>query len=188
MVFFVRNTIGRGAIVGLVMCVMASATAKAEDERVAEFWEFGLSLTERLIDLAPLAIGDQQWACLAEALHFEARNQTVAGKIAVAEVILNRVESGRYPDTVCGVIRQGEKRLHRCQFSYRCDGLPEVISELPAERGAHERAGKIAQLMLGGGSRRLTGGALYYHASYVQPFWADKKEKTAVVGAHVFYR
>lgn len=132
----------------------------------------------------PPARGDQEWSCLAEAVYFEARGETVKGQVAVAEVILNRVDSGRFPNSVCDVVNQGTGRKNACQFSYTCDGQPEVISEARA----YQRAGKIAKLMMEGAPRALTGGATHFHTSKVQPHWSFKFAQTAFIGSHLFYR
>lgn len=131
----------------------------------------------------PSASGGAQWQCLAEALYFEARGESVKGQIAVAEVILNRVTSSRFPDSVCGVIRQGTGRKYACQFTYTCDGHPERVSE-PA---AFDRVGKIARMMLDGAPRTLAGGATYYHTTAVSPRWSRKFRRTARHGVHLFY-
>lgn len=128
--------------------------------------------------------GDGEWHCLAEAIYFEARGEDLDGQIAVAEVILNRVESPAYPDSVCAVVRQGEGGGPGCQFSYRCDGR----SEATPDRAAWTLAGRIARAMLDGAPRELTDGATHYHAHYVSPRWARRFDRTAVIGAHRFYR
>ena len=125
-----------------------------------------------------------EWQCLTEALYFEARGETIKGQFAVAEVIMNRVDSPRYPNSVCGVINQGTGRKFACQFTYTCDGRAEVISE-PA---AFARLGKVAQAMIGGVDRGLTGGATHYHTSSVVPSWAKRLTRTAKIGVHRFYR
>lgn len=133
----------------------------------------------------PKPSGNEAWRCLAEALYFEARGETTKGVFAVAEVILNRVDSARYPDTVCDVIYQGTGVLHRCQFSYACDGRKEVIGE----PRAYERVGKIASLMLKDDApRSLTGGATHYHTKSVNPRWAKVYPRTVTIGYHHFYR
>ncbi|MEM7178092.1 MAG: cell wall hydrolase [Pseudomonadota bacterium] len=141
------------------------------------------------IDLAAIdhvEVGERsaEWACLTEALYFEARGETLMGQIAVAEVILNRVDSSKYPSTVCGVVHQGEKSGRGCQFSYRCDGLSDKMHE----KGARERVGKVAWVMLQGKPRILTGEATHYHTSAVRPKWSKKLMKTARIGDHLFYR
>ncbi|MEP5759972.1 MAG: cell wall hydrolase [Litoreibacter sp.] len=135
------------------------------------------------IDQLPRATGGEAWSCLSEALYFEARGETVKGQLAVAEVILNRVSSSEFPNTVCGVIRQGTGRKYACQFTYTCDGRPENISEPKA----FDRVGKIARIMLDGAPRTLTHGATYYHTTAVRPRWARKFRQTARMGVHLFY-
>ncbi|MEM6944860.1 MAG: cell wall hydrolase [Pseudomonadota bacterium] len=136
--------------------------------------------------LGRVSVGERsaEWACLAEGLYFEARGESLMGQIAVAEVILNRVDSRRYPDSVCAVLDQGAHRLNACQFSYNCDGQKELI----AEKDAFEQVGKVAWLMLEGRPRNLTGKATHYHATHVNPRWASKLVRTARIGDHVFYR
>jgi hypothetical protein len=140
-----------------------------------------LSKIERLADRQ----GDRQWRCLAEAIYFEARGESLAGQMAVGEVVLNRVDSARFPSSVCEVVSQGAGGdLHRCQFSYECDGVPEVITE----RDSFGVAGKIAWLLLEGRPRVLTDGATFYHATYVSPRWARRFVRSARIGEHIFYR
>ena len=140
--------------------------------------------TESWLAAQPAASGGKEWKCLAEALYFEARGENVRGLFAVAEVIMNRVDSPRFPDTVCGVIRQGTGQRFRCQFTYTCDGRAERITE-PA---AWKRVGKVARAMLDGAPRPLTRGATYYHATWVSPDWSRRFERTAAIGVHYFYR
>ncbi|MEO0912992.1 MAG: cell wall hydrolase [Pseudomonadota bacterium] len=136
------------------------------------------------LDALPTYQGGPEWACLTEALYFEARGETLKGQLAVAEVILNRVDSRRYPNSVCGVIEQGSHRRNACQFSFKCDGAPEKFHE----RTAYERVGKIARMMLEGRERLLTDGATHYHTIHVRPSWARRLTKTADIGVHIFYR
>ena len=136
------------------------------------------------LDAMPTARGNRQWGCLTEALYFEARGEITAGQFAVAEVILNRVDSAAYPDTICGVVNDGSEQRNACQFSYKCDGIPDVVREPAIER----RLGKIARIMMDGGPRNLTGGATNYHAISVSPSWARVYPQTAQIGDHLFYR
>ncbi len=132
----------------------------------------------------PAAEGGAQWECLAEALYFEARGETVRGMFAVGEVILNRVDSTAYPDTLCDVVNQGTGRKYACQFTYTCDGHAEVIGE----PRSWERVGKVAQILMEGAPRALTGGATHYHTKAVNPSWAQRYPRTAAIGSHYFYR
>ena len=126
----------------------------------------------------PSAQRTADWQCLAQALYFEARGESIRGQFAVAEVILNRADSPAYPGSVCGVVNQGG------QFSYTFDGKPETIRE----KGAYARAGKIASVMLSGAPRQLTDGATHFHTNAVRPGWAHRFPRTVAIGAHYFYR
>lgn len=127
--------------------------------------------------------GGAQWRCLAEALYFEARGESVRGIFAVGEVILNRVDSSRFPSSLCTVINQGTGRQFACQFTYTCDGRAETISE-PA---AFRKVGKIARALMDGTPRDLTNGATFYHTTAVSPSWARRFTRTAHIGVHYFY-
>ena len=143
-----------------------------------------ITYSNQWLDSLPAAEGGDDLACLAEALYFEARGERVRGQFAVAEVILNRVDSALYPDTVCGVVHQGTGKRYRCQFTYTCDGQKEIIRE----QRAYSRVAKIARLMLDGAGRDLTAGATHYHTNAVSPRWARSFARTATIGAHHFYR
>lgn len=132
----------------------------------------------------PTASGGAQWRCLTEALYFEARGETAQGLFAVAEVIMNRVDNPGYPSTLCGVIHQGTGRQYACQFTYTCDGKPEVISE----PNSWTRVGKVARILIDGADRNLTKGATHYHTTAVNPRWARVFPRTARYGVHLFYR
>ena len=140
-------------------------------------------LDEAWLAAQPAAKGDATWRCLTEALYFEARGEDAKGQFAVAEVILNRVDSGRFPDDVCAVINQGTGRKWECQFTYTCDGLPERVGD----RRTWALMGKIARLALDGAPRDLTHGALFYHTRAVSPSWSRVFFRTTSIGAHHFY-
>ena len=142
------------------------------------------TLTAATLQQMPVASGGDQWSCLAEALYFEARGESLQGIVGVAEVILNRVDDRRYPGSVCGVVNQGTGERYRCQFTYTCDGRPETISE----QRAYEKVGKIARFMMDGAPRTLTDGATHYHTKSVNPRWARVFPRTTTIGYHHFYR
>lgn len=141
----------------------------------------------------------KQFECLARAVYFEARSESEAGQLAVARVVLNRVASGRYPDTICGVVYQGKQRRNQCQFSFACDGKPDTITEPTAWREAMTQAtwALACDTTCQEASDRTKGitgtpvdealVATHYHADYVQPEWADKLERMAQIGTHIFY-
>ncbi|MGR3511739.1 MAG: cell wall hydrolase [Paracoccaceae bacterium] len=140
--------------------------------------------SRKALDALKPVKGGTQWACLTEALYFEARGESVKGMFGVAEVILNRVDDPRYPSSVCKVINQGTGERYRCQFTYTCDGRPENMTDTRA----YERVGKVAHLMLEGMERRLTKGATHYHTKSVNPRWAKVFPRTTTIGYHHFYR
>jgi spore germination cell wall hydrolase CwlJ-like protein len=138
-------------------------------------------LTEAWLMAQAAPEGDAEWQCLTEALYFEARGESLEGQIAVAEVILNRVDSKLYPRSVCGVVKQ--RGGGGCQFSYVCDGRTRM-----REKGAADLAGRIARAMLDHAPRLLTDGATHFHTRGVRPGWSRKFSHTASIGAHLFYR
>lgn len=143
-----------------------------------------LEFSKAWIDAQPEARGGDELECLAEALYFEARGESVKGQFAVAQVILNRVKSERFPGSACGVINQGTGKKYQCQFTYTCDGHKEVINEPQA----YERVSKVARAALDGAAPDLTKGATHYHTKAVNPRWAKVYTKTANIGTHIFYR
>jgi len=129
-------------------------------------------------------------SCLAEAVYFEARSEPFIAQLAVANVVLARVESDRYPDSICDVVHQSKKWKgkpirNKCQFSYWCDGKPETIANVDA----YQESVSAAELALQGAILSQTGGATHYHAAYVTPYWSMDEEFMVLgqVGSHIFY-
>ncbi|MEP2891463.1 cell wall hydrolase [Tateyamaria sp.] len=143
-----------------------------------------VAYTRSWLEAQPNPTGNANWQCLSEALYFEARGETLKGQFAVAEVIMNRVASTRFPDSLCGVINQGTGRKYQCQFTYTCDGNPERINE----PGSFVRAGKVARAVMDGRAPKLTNGATHYHTTAVRPNWASVYTRTTSIGVHRFYR
>ncbi len=123
--------------------------------------------------------------CLAEAIYFESRGEVKRGQIAVAQVVMNRVFSGYYPTNVCGVVYQNKHRKLACQFTFACDGIPDVITEPDMWAQANE----IARDMLDG---KLwlseIGHSTHYHAYWVHPSWVNEMKRLYKIGVHSFYR
>ncbi|MFT3974747.1 MAG: cell wall hydrolase [Amaricoccus sp.] len=142
------------------------------------------SLSLAAIDALPPASGDEQWQCLAQAIYFESRGEPLAGQVAVAEVVLNRTSSRSFPGTICGVVHQGVGSGRGCQFSYACDGLPDVMKSALAR----ERSEKLARLMIDGQPRTISGGATYFHVRSIRPDWSRRFTRTVTIGQHMFYR
>jgi spore germination cell wall hydrolase CwlJ-like protein len=123
--------------------------------------------------------------CLAHAIYFEARDEPIRGQIAVAQVVINRVFSGFYPNDLCDVVYQNASRHLNCQFTFACDGKHKVINE----RGAWARAQQIAaQVLAGDLYEAAIGSSTHYHALYVRPDWVQEMKKLARYGTHNFYR
>ena len=142
--------------------------------------------------------------CLTKNIYFESRTQSIAGQLAVALVVMNRVRDSRFPSTICAVIYEGphyeswktksipglSKKLRtyyphrdRCQFSWYCDGKSDKLKE----QSAIEKAERIAWLVMNGHIFDFTNGSLYYHADYVNPKWANDKIKIVQIDNHIFY-
>ena len=140
---------------------------------------------------------DWQTGCLAVAIYYEARAESELGQIAVAQVIMNRVRSRAYPDTICGVVYQNAHMRNRCQFSFTCDGKPDdprhvrawTTSKVLAQRincgsDCNYRPKQIRPLKrLHKAIQRST----HYHATYVRPKWRRKLERAGKIGQHIFY-
>ena len=135
--------------------------------------------------------------CLALNIYYESRGSNLADQAAVADVVLNRVEDTRYPNTICEVVYQGKQRpswkdpnkmvmvRNMCQFSWYCDGKKDE----PAEGDAWANAQQVAYLMLYLNQYRgIAEGATHYHAHYVDPNWAKDFQLVGSIGSHIFYR
>ena len=135
--------------------------------------------------LPPAVFSAKEQKCLANAVYFEARGETLRGQAAVAQVVLNRVRNPAYPETICGVVYQNQNLKNRCQFSFACDGKKDVI--------ASPKTYKVAQDI----AMAVTAGKIFlpevassthYYAQYVKPRWARSMEKMKKIGLHIFYR
>lgn len=123
--------------------------------------------------------------CLTRAIYFEAVTQPSLGMYAVAEVILNRVRSDKFPDSICDVVKQRTTHIYKlCQFSFYCDGKPEIVRS----QIMYQKCKEIGLLAILNQDKQVTLGATHYHATYVAPWWAKKLKKTIEIGDHIFYR
>ena len=131
----------------------------------------------------------QEQLCLTQAIYHEARGESEAGQWAVANVIINRAMSKKFPDTLCGVVFQNaEKGRYKCQFTFACDGR----SDFGTETRAWNHAVKMAQTAyreFQNGDRPgvVPNSALYYHTTSVAPSWSAKFDRVATIGSHIFY-
>ena len=129
--------------------------------------------------------------CLALNIYYEARGSNLADQAAVADVVMNRVQDTRYPNTICEVVKQGKKnadgsmRRNMCQFSWYCDGK----HDRPQDQDRWVEAQGIAWNMVEENKfRGITEGSTHYHATYVEPRWAKTLQLVGRIGAHIFYR
>jgi N-acetylmuramoyl-L-alanine amidase len=138
----------------------------------------------------------EMW-CLAQNIYYEARSSNRADRMAVADVVMNRVKNTYYPNTICEVVKQGKQKpswkdetvmvmvRNACQFSWYCDGKADD----PQDMDAWVEAQQIAYNMLvHSDARGITEGATHYHAKYVSPEWARDFALVGRIGEHIFYR
>lgn len=138
----------------------------------------------QLDEAAKVRAGAAEHKCLAQAIYYEARSEPRVGQMAVADVVLNRVKSVTYPNSICGVVFQGAERKTGCQFSFTCDG--SMKRRLNAR--LWNQSQMVAAAALSGMRLAVTRQATHYHANYVNPYWAQTLTPTAVIGKHKFYR
>lgn len=136
---------------------------------------------------ANTTVDENEIKCLANNIYYESGNQSKEGKIAVGMVTINRAEDSRFPKSICGVINQRSGRT--CQFSWKCHRVPAIDRSSVAWRESHN----IALLLLTvpdiyQSLKKKYGNALYFHAVYVRPGWANRKSVVSRVGGHIFYR
>lgn len=132
-------------------------------------------------------LDEQQWACMTEALYFEARSESDQGQLAIGHVIMNRVADKRFPSTPCGVVHQGKYRngkivRNQCQFSYWCDGKNETFSNTVA----YERARELAASVLLEVDNNPIGTSLFFHRSAHYRAKRIARADTVFIGHHVF--
>ena len=127
--------------------------------------------------------------CLAQAIYHEARGESETGQLAVANVIVNRARSGKFPSTLCGVIYQNaDKGRYRCQFTFACDGRADTARERRAWARSAALAQEVyAEFALGDSVGAVPGSTLYYHTTAVRPSWANTYSAVATIGSHIFY-
>ena len=142
------------------------------------------TMKDRLVSFNESEGLSAQHKCLSQAVYYEAGYEKTAGKLAVAEVIMNRVADHRYPNSVCEVVFQGATRTTGCQFTFTCDG---ALRRKPGAEG-WKKAEAIATHILLGLHEPRTQEATHYHANYVDPIWNAGLMRTTKIGAHIFYR
>ena len=191
-------------LTGLVFLVSAVTLQAFIPQSVATLDPVPVSVASEPVVLPPKPIDINQMHCLATNIYHEARGESMWGQVAVGLVVMNRVESKRYPNNVCDVIHEGPIReswktrltedpddavfypvKNKCQFSWYCDGKADTIYKDLAWRKAQEIAYRIVVLNQFEG---LAEGATHYHATYVTPYWQSKLYLVGRVDTHLFYR
>lgn len=158
-----------GTLIALFALSVASGPGSAEPENVPSAGEE----PSRAIE------------CLTLAIAYEAGYESLEGRQAVAQVVLNRLRNRAFPKTVCDVVFAGSLRRTGCQFTFTCDGslyrrrLPQAVLEA---------ARIVAEDVLAGRVPDRVASATHYHADYVSPYWAPTLHRTVKIGAHIFYR
>jgi spore germination cell wall hydrolase CwlJ-like protein len=146
---------------------------------------------QRTIHNTPYSL-ENDYHCLASNIYWESRNQSLGGKLAVGQVVLNRVDNKRFPDTICSVVKQtkfypsGKIDLHDCQFSWYCDGKSDV--PLENELDIYEESFILAIKLLENRPIDFTEGSTHYHNDKVYPYWAKSLERITRIDNHIFYR
>lgn len=135
------------------------------------------------VDPAGKAPLDDAITCLSRSIYWEAKGISSADMEAVASVVMNRLGHAGFPDTVCGVVKQGVE-TRACQFSWWCDGRSDQVQE----EGEYTEAKEIARKALNQQLKDRTYGALYFHDRNVKPAWAKQYIKTAETGKFMFYK
>ena len=127
--------------------------------------------------------------CLTTAIYFEARSESELGQLAVATVILNRVHASKSSSSICGVVYRGASHLNACQFSFACDGIPDLVDDARAWKTART----VTSLALADdgeikdGPMQILATATNYHADYVDPSWSKSLNRLTKIGRHIFY-
>ncbi len=145
-------------------------------------WKVGTERKRRIMQARKRRLAGM--SCLSRAIYFEARSESELGQLAVAKVIMNRVKSKVYPNTICDVVYQGAHRRNSCQFSFACDGS----ADNPRPGKAWRQAQRVAKRAINGASDvRVISTATHYHADYVNPRWSGAMKRLIKIGKHIFY-
>ena len=176
-----RLIFGIGIIFAIIASLVIATPAKPTPTEISTpvVIEKEVSPEEVASKIRITAHDERQIQCLARNAYFEAGNQTNKGMIAVTNVVMNRVEDGRFPQTPCAVIHQRTRRV--CQFSWVCEGKKSVRN-----MEVFRRARAAAERVYLEEAPDVTHGALFYHANYVNPRW--NLQRVVKIGAHIFYR
>jgi len=193
------------SIVVVVYGAIATTQHTSHQETVTVALPIAVPITKQ--HPAPPEVDVDQLHCLATNIYHEARGESYQGKVAVANVVMNRIHSARFPGTFCEVVHQAKYSSwwmeakgklvpikYQCQFSWFCDGKSDALyltdkkgRVIQANLDAWEESTYIASLALHGNLKDITHGATHYHANYVNPSWSRVYNRVAVIDKHYFY-
>ncbi len=182
--YIARSSSANGALQAIDSLASAAPVPALNPDSLAAYVSTGFLPTFKRVEVA-----NTERDCLTQAIYHEARGESVNGQWAVANVIVNRALSGKFPSTLCGVIYQNaNKGYHRCQFTFACDGKTDA----PRERAAWNRSAGIAakvyaEYAQGINMPTLPRSALFYHTTSVRPNWSNSYTQIAQIGSHIFY-
>jgi len=170
-------------VLGLSLLLTAIFVQTITQTKLAKLDQTALFVTN---DVVTIKDRERQLDCLARNIYHEAGHEPFEGKVAVAQVTMNRAADSRFPSDVCGVVFQKNVFMEKvvCQFSWYCDG---AVKLRPVNGPAYKESYEVAKKVLLEGFRLdILKNAMYYHADYVNPRWG--KPKIGQIGRHIFYR
>jgi spore germination cell wall hydrolase CwlJ-like protein len=183
---FPNLTRGEGFVVGLIFAIIIAMFIPTKTVTkyimVPEVKVIEKVVEKPVIVKKPVYVSahdKRQIQCLAENAYFEAGNQSTKGKVAVTNVVMNRVKDERFPKSACAVVHQKSRGV--CQFSWVCEGNKRIRN-----MAMYAESKRVAENVYLGNTRDVTKGAKFYHANYVNPNWGMRR--VTQIGAHIFYR
>lgn len=169
------------SLIGIVIACIFVATIS--NFKINEYKEKSSTLTE--YDHPTVGTIDEELACMALNIYREARGEPFEGKVAVAQVTMNRVKDADFPDTVCGVVHEKNIFMKKvvCQFSWYCTNRNHTR---PANSVAYQESYEVAKkVMLENFELESVKDAMYFHADNISPNW--NYQQVAKIGSHIFY-
>ena len=187
------STVFASTLNAALVASMVMISVKAQAETLVMLEDDDITISQSL------SFNEEQFPevqCMALNIYYETRSSNLADNYAVADVVLNRAEDTRYPNTICEVVKEGQKytdgrmKRNKCQFSWYCDGK----SDVPRDRESWKRAQSVAwDIVKWETYRGITEGSTHYHTTYVNPRWNKSRKGWSItrvgrIGAHVYYR
>lgn len=187
------STVFASTLNAALVASMVMVSVKAQAETLVMLADDDITISQSL------SFNEEQFPevqCMALNIYYETRSSNLADNYAVADVVLNRVEDTRYPNTICEVVKEGYQhadgrmKRNKCQFSWYCDGK----SDVPRDRESWKRAQSVAwDIVQWRTYRGITEGATHYHTTYVNPRWNKSRKGWSItrigrIGAHIYYR